>query len=315
MKILRLLIAVATATSAWPAASTVVVDEPLPQLPQRSQVPLPRDGGLDRPPDGDPLGDVWEMEEVAQWRGVWMRRGNSPIFDGYWTHPSGERVRVPVEIRVRGRSVTVLRGHGGGESCTYVGRIARGWVNVAGTYTCSWERTPMNWRAQIVRMGDVTPAILRPGYGYGIDREPEFEVPARRLGRLPIGRLDEVSYLRFNSGLTDPLSHVVRSPMDWALLWRTMAQRGGPARPVPGVDFERSLVLVAASGTKATGGHSISIEQVSDAGAEILVEVERGSPGAQCGVTAALTQPADVAVVPRSDKPVRWVYRDLVRDC
>jgi hypothetical protein len=112
----------------------------------------------------DPLGDVWEMSEVASWSGVWIRRGRTPIFDGYWTNPNGERVRTTLDIRRQGNEVVAIRRHPDGQGCRYQGRVAPDGVEVSGRYTCSWERTPMNWRAQIIRMEDVTPALLRRGW-------------------------------------------------------------------------------------------------------------------------------------------------------
>ena len=122
--------------------------------------PLPGPYG-GRRPVGDILGDVWEMGEVASWTAVWLRRGRTEIFDGYWTNPNGERVRATLQIWANGRRVTALRRHPDGQSCRYEGRIAPDWVQVQGQYPCSWERTPMPWHAQIVRMEEVTPAILR----------------------------------------------------------------------------------------------------------------------------------------------------------
>ncbi len=113
------------------------------------------------PPFGDALGDAWEMEEVASWRGTWLRRGSSRIFDAYWVHPTGERVRATLEIWLEGRSVTVVRRHPGGKYCRYDGIISPDWWSVEGRYTCTWERTPMAWRATIVRLEQSLPALLR----------------------------------------------------------------------------------------------------------------------------------------------------------
>ena len=161
MKTFPLLCALGLLWQSAPAAATVVVAQPPQPLPPP---PPPADDSA-RLPGDDALGDVWEMEEVAQWRGVWIRRGRSERFDGYWVHPTGERVRAMLEIHVKGDDLVVQREHPGGQSCTYQGRIGGDRVAVTGTYTCSWERTPMPWRAQIIRMREVSPAILREDFG------------------------------------------------------------------------------------------------------------------------------------------------------
>lgn len=134
----------------------------VPQPPVDGLVftPLPRHYSNDPRPH-DLLGDVWEMREVSSWAAVWLRRGRSHIFDGYWTHPNGERVRTILEIWIDEDKVVALRRHPDGQYCRYDGRLASDWVRIQGQYTCTWERTPMPWQAQIVRIEEVEPAILR----------------------------------------------------------------------------------------------------------------------------------------------------------
>jgi hypothetical protein len=68
-----------------------------------------------------------------------------------------------VEILVRGREVEVVRRHADGQGCSYRGAIAENWVDVRGWYSCSWHSHSSPWRAQIVRMRDVSPALLSDG--------------------------------------------------------------------------------------------------------------------------------------------------------
>ncbi|HEX2561212.1 hypothetical protein [Phenylobacterium sp.] len=155
----RLLLVLGLAAAPLAAAATVA---PPPIPPQPDWPPLPQSEPSERPPHGDALGQVWEEDEVSGWRGVWIRRGTSTVFDAYWWHPAGERVQAVLELSGRGREVTLHRQHPDGQSCRYEGRIAANWTDVAGRYTCSWEATPMPWRARIVRIADVTPAVLSP---------------------------------------------------------------------------------------------------------------------------------------------------------
>lgn len=37
------------------------------------------------------LGTRWDETEVSGWRGVWIRRGNSNVFDAMWTHSNGQK--------------------------------------------------------------------------------------------------------------------------------------------------------------------------------------------------------------------------------
>jgi hypothetical protein len=113
-------------------------------------------------PYSDELGDSWEMEEGACWRGIWTRRGASNAWDGYWIHPRGERARATLQIKSRGRAVVVLRQHMNGSSCRYDGKISGDWWEIAGTYRCSWEpQAILPWRAQIIRLEHSEPRLLR----------------------------------------------------------------------------------------------------------------------------------------------------------
>lgn len=170
----RSLLLTAFLLAAAPAAAIPPLPtEPPAMVPPAYYPPPPVPDGLifARPPGTarinprprDVLGDVWEMWEVSNWTAVWMRRGDGRLFDGYWTHPGGERVRATVEIWVDGDQATVVRRHPDGRYCRYDGRFDRDWVRVNGHYTCTWERTPMPWRAQVVRLDDVTPRLLRRG--------------------------------------------------------------------------------------------------------------------------------------------------------
>jgi hypothetical protein len=49
--------------------------------------------------------------------------------------------------------------------------------------------------------------------------------------------------------------------------------------------------------------------------ARVLLGAVQTSPGPRCGVAAALSAPADVVIVPRSDVAVRWTVRETVTDC
>jgi len=158
----RLALTLALLTAAPAAAIPPIMPDGPPPVPPNTNLPPPwmTSPRMERPV-GDLLGQVWEQDEVAGWRAVWIRRGRSNIFDAYWQHPSGERVLAVIEITLRGRQVIVVRRHAGGQYCRYDGALGPGWREVSGRYTCTWERTPMAWRARIVHLDEVTPHILR----------------------------------------------------------------------------------------------------------------------------------------------------------
>ena len=108
-------------------------------------------------------------------------------------------------------------------------------------------------------------------------------VPLRRLAQLSSG------------GPGEARRGVISTPAEWTALW---IQVGGEAAG-PDVDFEREDVVVAAAGTRPSGGFAIEVASVRDEGPRRVVVVREIAPGSGCMNTQALTQPADFVAVPR----------------
>jgi hypothetical protein len=122
-------------------------------------------------------------------------------------------------------------------------------------------------------------------------------------------------YYRFNGGIAEAGALAVRDPRTWTRLWPRILEGHSPRPPVPAVDFGRDMLLVAALGTKPSGGHAIRFESVRATGDALTAWVVRIAPGRTCGTTAALTAPVDIVRAPRSARPIRWVFRDVTRSC
>jgi len=120
---------------------------------------------------------------------------------------------------------------------------------------------------------------------------------------------------RFNSGLQQARYEAIQDPGSWERLWNGITARAGPAPLFPRVDFEREMILLAAMGQRATGGHSIEIASAVPQGSELVVTVIRTAPGRRCGTTQAVSQPADLVKVPATSRPIQWRFEDLVTQC
>jgi hypothetical protein len=118
------------------------------------------------------------------------------------------------------------------------------------------------------------------------------------------------------SGLEAPLRTLVRSEGEWRDLWARLATDRIPRPAAPAVDFSERVVVVAAMGTRPTGGHAIRIDRVSYAGDTLWVEVTSVTPGARCVTTQALTAPvAAVSVERRPNVTARFLDREETQDC
>ncbi len=141
---------------------------------------------------------------------------------------------------------------------------------------------------------------------------PAGEAAAQRL--VPFERPSWFNH-SFSNGLDRPFTAAIRSRADWERFWLDLNSRSGPWRPAPPLDFRRQMVLVAALGSRPTGGFAIRIVSVARNGNALVVTAVRTSPGRRCGTIQAVTEPADAVVVPRFDGPVRWRFRDEVTRC
>ena len=145
---------------------------------------------------------------------------------------------------------------------------------------------------------DTVPASSQPAVG----------TPSVGITRFP----EEVQQIfRFSSGFTDRERLVVRDRATWAVVWDKLIGSHRPKPPMPEVDFNRHMVLVASSGAKNTGGYTISIERYEDGRAHVMFT----SPGRSCGTTQAFTEPTDAVLVPRTSDLVQWADRDSTHEC
>ena len=139
---------------------------------------------------------------------------------------------------------------------------------------------------------------------------------AAQSGAVPVTRLRAEPYsFSYNSGFTQPARTVIGDSAAWRAAWTQLHARGGPLPALPAVDFARQSVILAALGQRATGGYGIIVESATMARDTLRVTIRSLSPGPRCGTTAALSEPVDLALLPRVARPVAFVERDSVVVC
>ena len=113
------------------------------------------------------------------------------------------------------------------------------------------------------------------------------------LARLHLGPW---SYTGFDNVRRQIITDQVTLATTWAALYRGQS----PIPPVPVVEFDKEEVVLVAMGIRNSGGYTIEIRRVSEDDSGRTIEVRELSPGSTCGVTTALTSPADAMVLPAS---------------
>jgi hypothetical protein len=109
---------------------------------------------------------------------------------------------------------------------------------------------------------------------------------------------------------------IVGDQLTWRGVWSEMYQRVSEVPPLPEIDFSKEEVLVAALGERGSGGYSIVFQGASanDSGG-VDVVVQSGSPGKGCAALTVLTQPVDIARIPRVTGAIHFVERTNVSNC
>ena len=108
---------------------------------------------------------------------------------------------------------------------------------------------------------------------------------------IPVRRLIQLS----TGGPAEERHAVIGTAAEWTALWGSIETEGQQ----PEVDFAAEQIIVAAAGTRSSGGHEITIESVREDGNRRVVTILETAPGSGCMNTQALTQPIDVVTVPK----------------
>ena len=97
---------------------------------------------------------------------------------------------------------------------------------------------------------------------------------------------------------------VVRTPERWAHVWARINSGSLPLPPIPYVDFNQSMVLIAARGYRPTCGYFARIERIeaTDHGLSVTLRKWR-----ETCVTPIVTHWNHVVVVPKHDGRVKAV--------
>jgi hypothetical protein len=119
----------------------------------------------------------------------------------------------------------------------------------------------------------------------------------------------------YSSGMDASSRRVVRTEAQWQALWTLVVRGHQPVPAVPAVDFSREMVVVAAMGSRPTGGYSITVDSVTAGADAIHAYVTERSPGRGCLTTQAFTAPVDAVAIPADGRAVRFHQTTIVHGC
>ena len=104
------------------------------------------------------------------------------------------------------------------------------------------------------------------------------------------------------SGIDRPQQSVAKTAAEFQTLW----QQHAPGRPMPSVDFAKTMVVAVFLGSRPTGGFGVEITGVRTEGDATIVRWSERKPAPGQMASQVITAPSFIATVPRRDGPVRF---------
>lgn len=116
------------------------------------------------------------------------------------------------------------------------------------------------------------------------------------------------------SGFTRNSEIVIRDADEFTRRWRGV-QQGSPEAVLPEVDFEKTTVVLVATGTRNTEGHSVRVDSVAPLSTGVTVYYTVTSPGRRCMSLQVLTSPIEVVSFARVAGEVKFKKSEASGPC
>ena len=150
------------------------------------------------------------------------------------------------------------------------------------------------------------------------EANPGTPVPITPLAPKRTGPRD--SFTAF-SGIGEPLRLVIREQDAWREIWKRIHRFGpfeGPNSEIPSlpeVDFSREMIVVAASGSRPSGGYTVIIEAAHERNNQVEIAVRSISPGKNCASLSVVTAPVDLVRLPKTERSIVFRETEVRQNC
>ena len=115
------------------------------------------------------------------------------------------------------------------------------------------------------------------------------------------------------TGVSDRKNYAAYAQEDFTKIWQMAHGTDGVA--LPKIDFSKEYVIAVFAGQKSTGGNSIAVTSVTDAGTARTVAVTLTQPGTGCTATESLTSPYQIIAVPLSTASLAHTDTEVSTPC
>ncbi|MEP6833691.1 MAG: protease complex subunit PrcB family protein [Gemmatimonas sp.] len=117
-----------------------------------------------------------------------------------------------------------------------------------------------------------------------------------------------------NSGFTRNSDFVIQDADEFARRWKGVLQ-GDPEAAMPEVNFEKTTVMLVATGIRNTDGHSVRVDSVVKETNVVTVHYTVTSPGGRCMSLQILSSPIEVISLDKLTGAVKFKKHDVKKGC
>jgi hypothetical protein len=117
------------------------------------------------------------------------------------------------------------------------------------------------------------------------------------------------------TGIGDARHEVVRDQATWVALWEEIWRLRSEAPELPVVDFSQEMLAFVSMGSQPSSGYYIELRTAFETPDGVEIQAVAVSPAKDCGVLAVITNPVDIARMPRLEQPVSFVVQHTERQC
>ncbi|HYH08887.1 MAG TPA: hypothetical protein VEK11_17675 [Thermoanaerobaculia bacterium] len=119
-----------------------------------------------------------------------------------------------------------------------------------------------------------------------------------------------------NSGITQRRAEVIALQSRWVQVWDEMMSTRSPKPPVPQVDFETKILILAAYGETGDACRDVEIERVDRRSGALEVSIADKRRAPNCPVCPPVTaQPVHVVSVERAATGVNYTWLNRTDGC
>jgi hypothetical protein len=125
-------------------------------------------------------------------------------------------------------------------------------------------------------------------------------------------------YADIYSGIRAPRQELVVQPARWQAVWDEIMSDGrSPKPPIPSVDFDRNMLIVAGLGYSPDACMNVDVESVRLAGDILQVAIKDVRSPMSCTCPPVTVQPVRIVAVPRVTTKVAFTRRSVTegREC